>query len=237
MLYRWVKVRSDGNKKLGMIPAVYAEQSSCPESCSLKGAGCYAESHMWIAKFWREVSQSLNEICLEIAALAEGQLWRYGVAGDLPGRGERIHARALRLLVTANRGRKGFAFTHKPPSLKNQRLIHVANQNGFTINWSAESLGEADVLASLNVAPITCIVHPMTPAKGTKTPGGRPVVVCPAQWKEDVTCASCGACAVSGRRTVIGFWPHGSGKKKVMRRLFEHEGAPRPASRRRADAD
>jgi len=34
--------------------------------------------------------------------------------------------------------------------------------------------------------------------------------VCPAQTREDVTCASCGLCAIPDRRVIIGFRAHGT---------------------------
>jgi polyferredoxin len=48
-----------------------------------------------------------------------------------------------------------------------------------------------------------------TPEK-TETPEGRTIIVCPAQTREDITCATCGLCARADRRVIIGFRAHGS---------------------------
>ena len=57
-----------------------------------------------------------------------------------------INPRMLAELVAANRGKRGFTYTHKPPS-QECAAIRRANRNGFTINLSADTLEEEDKLA------------------------------------------------------------------------------------------
>jgi hypothetical protein len=47
-----------------------------------------------------------------IRSLPAGQLWRHNQAGDLPHSGGRISRRFIRGIVAANRGRRGFTYTH-----------------------------------------------------------------------------------------------------------------------------
>ena len=55
-----------------------------------------------------------------------------------------------------------------------------------------------------------CAIVPQdTPAKSW-TPAGRVIIVCPAQTREDVTCQSCGLCAIPDRSVIIGFRAHGT---------------------------
>ena len=137
-----------------------------------------------------------------------GQLWRHAVAGDLWGQGERVDPVALGEVVRANIGRRGFTYTHKK-SAQAIKWIRHANAWGFTVNLSADDAGEADALANVSRSPLTCIVPMDTPEK-TETPEGRTIIICPAQTRDDITCASCGLCARADRRVIIGFRAHGS---------------------------
>ena len=150
---------------------------------------------------------TLGALVASIAALPEGQLWRHNVAGDLPGQGETVDPVALGEIVRANIGRRGFTYTHK----KSPDAIHWtghATAWGFTVNLSADDAGEADALAETGL-PVTAIVPMDTPEK-TYTPAGRTIIVCPAQTREDVTCATCGLCARADRAVIIGFRAHGT---------------------------
>ena len=160
---------------------------------------------------WDKVPErggTLADLCDKIAALPAGQLWRMNVAGDLPGSGEDLDPVALGQIVRANTGRRGFTYTHKksPDAID---WVRHANRWGFTVNLSADDAGEADTLAEADVGPVCAIVPQDTPAKSW-TPGGRVIVVCPAQIREDVTCQSCGLCAIPDRSVIIGFRAHGT---------------------------
>jgi len=41
-------------------------------------------------------------------------------------------------------------------------------------------------------------------------------MVCPAQTREGVTCATCKLCSRANRSVIVGFIPHGGAKKKVL---------------------
>lgn len=149
----------------------------------------------------------IAELTRRIQALPLGQIWRANVAGDLPGEGETVDAYALGQIVRANRGRRGFTYTHKksPEALKWARH---ATAWGFTVNLSADDAAEADALAATG-APVVCIVPTDTP-KHTTTPAGRPILVCPAQTTDGITCATCQMCQRADRRQIIGFRAHGT---------------------------
>jgi hypothetical protein len=153
-----------------------------------------------------------------VKSLAADSLWRHNQAGDLPGNGNEIDAAALAELVDANRGKRGFTYTHKPVSdnAANAQAVAAANANGFTVNLSADNLQEADELAALNIGPVV-VVLPVTvtgPEKIT-TQAGHRVVVCPATYRDDTNCKACGLCAVRDRKTIVGFPAHGAAKKKA----------------------
>jgi hypothetical protein len=210
-------IPKSGNKKLGGIPASIVSPETCPPSCGFYGKGCYAEFGA-SGHHWRNVEHnglSWGDFVARVRALPAGQLWRYAVAGDLPGEGESISWTLLGGLALANRGKRGFTFTHKPMTEDNYRLIFYANVLGFTVNLSADTLAEADAKSGYGLPVV--VVLPADASGDIRTPAGRRVVVCPAQTRGHVTCASCQLCSVSGRKGIVGFRAHGQMKKTVTK--------------------
>jgi len=165
---------------------------------------------------------SWDQLCLTIRALPKGQLWRHNQVGDLPSvsnDNESIDLAMTKRLAKANRGRKGFTYTHKDPLREeNDIAIKEANGLGFTVNLSANSLVQADEYASLGIAPVVVTLTSDAP-KISFTPAGRKVIVCPAQQIDSLDCASCGLCQKSERSMIIGFRAHGVKKKALSLRL------------------
>lgn len=206
---RYHFIPQSGNRKTGPIPVTYSERGTCPPSCPHYRADCYAED-FYTRMSWDKVpvrGGTLEELTQSISALPEGQLWRHNVAGDLPGEGEEVDPVALGEIVRANIGRRGFTYTHKKSPEAIEWVQH-ATRWGFTVNLSADDAGEADVLAETGL-PV-CAIVPMDCPEKTETPQGRTIIVCPAQSREDVDCASCGLCARADRRVIIGFRAHGT---------------------------
>ena len=131
-----------------------------------------------------------------------------------------INKKMVTQLVEANRGREGFTYTHYPMTKANRDVVLMCNQNGFTINLSANNLGHADRLASLGIAPVVTLVLE-DPTDELETPEGREVIICPAQLDDETTCMDCSACAMVLRYPIVGFLPHGcqriSAEKIAMR--------------------
>lgn len=199
------------NAKLGPIPASMTDQSTCPPTCPLIGAGCYAETgRPWM--HWNRVKESgvsWSEFCAQVQKLPKHTFWRHNVAGDLPGRDGYINPLALVALTSANRGKRGFTYTHYLPGVgPNAREIQRANSAGFTVNLSADSLQQADEYAELGIAPVVVTV-PSHQLSHLKTPAGRTVASCPAVTVPGMTCAKCQVCAIPHRKAIIGFPAHG----------------------------
>ena len=154
-----------------------------------------------------------NAFLETVRSFATGQLWRHNQAGDLPGVGDNIDAKALGALAKANAGRRGFTYTHKPPTGSNLRAIRAANRAGFVINASANSVAHADQLMETGL-PVAAVVPQGSPDRFT-TPGGNKVVICPAQRVAGLSCDKCRLCAKGDRGFIVGFRPHGTGAKKV----------------------
>lgn len=222
--------RVSANAKTGPIPVTTSSKSTCPTSCPLKGNGCYAE-YGPLGMHWNQLSignrgVTLDELCTSLSKLPKHQLWRWAQAGDLPGDGQAIDEAALNKITRANKGRRGFGFTHYDPNVAdNGAAILAANLNGFTVNLSADNLQDADYLADADVGPVVCVL-PAGTTKPLCTPAGRFVAICPATVRDDVQCANCGICAHATRKAIVGFPAHGSGVKKAEKVFFMRQTMP-----------
>lgn len=215
-------VLESGNRKTGPIPVSMTSARTCPKSCAYYGAGCYAEQHI-LAIHWRRLSDgkgglTWDEFCEAIRKLPEGQLWRHNEAGDLPGDDDEIDREALRKLVEANRGKRGFTYTHKPLTRRNAAAIRYALRNGFCVNISADSPADADAAMDAGL-PAVLVLPEDVSTKGNRTPKGRPITVCPAVGREGVTCATCKLCAIPNRKSPVGFPAHGDRRSLITTKL------------------
>lgn len=221
MTTHYAFARKSRNAKTGNIPVTTSGPETCPDACPLKASGaCYAK-HGPLGMYWKKIAQGLHAISFDallanVRALPPGTLWRHNQAGDLPGVGDSIDKDDMLALIEANRGKRGFTYTHKPVEANrgNAALVAHANANGFTINLSADSPREADNLKALNIGPVVTVL-PRDAASVTYTPQGNKIVVCPAQTRDDVSCKSCGLCANATRDVIVGFLAHGVSAKKA----------------------
>jgi hypothetical protein len=211
--------KKSNNVKTGPIPVTTSSADTCPSACPFRDNGCYANSGP-LKLHWNKVSSEergidLLDLCSEIEALPDGQLWRHNQAGDLPGLDNDIDALSIADIVEANINKKGYTYTHKPmDNDKNINIVKLSNQAGFTINLSSNNLEHADKLLSLGIAPVVTIVEDDARTVHL-TPAGNKVLVCPAQTIDSMSCAKCGLCANSKRNFIIGFKAHGTSAKKL----------------------
>lgn len=207
-----------GNVKTGAIPVTSSGRDTCPDTCPLKaGNGCYAENFpsmiAWDRLTRGEFGFSFDGLVKAIKDLPKGQLWRMNEKGDLSHDSGHIDTAKLQAIVKANKGKKGFTYTHHLPSVGNNlEAIQEANANGFTINLSANNLEQVDDYMAHNVPVV--VVLPVNAPVVSYTPKGQKVVVCLEETK-GIKCAQCGLCQQSDRSFVVGFRAHGSRKKKV----------------------
>ena len=140
----------------------------------------------------------------------------------------KIDAKKLKQLVKANRGGKVICYTHHHTILSgnktnslggklsehNLNLIRYANNKGFTINLSADTLEQADILSDTKIP--TTVVLPFTKTQfdkmgvelsAIKTPQGKKITVCPEQT-HNIKCLDCKLCSHTKRKTIIGFFKH-----------------------------
>ena len=209
------------NAKTGPIPVSTTTKETCPIVCPLI-KGCYGK-YGPLNIFWNKISSKTfgmkwDEFCKAINKLRPGTLWRHNQVGDLPGTQETVDREALSLLVKANKRKRGFTFTHYDviSNDSNRESIKAANEDGFTINLSANNLAHADSLLGSNCGPVVTILPKSVRGKSDiYTPNGNRVVVCPATYKDDVTCESCALCQKVTRKVIVGFPSHGVATKIV----------------------
>jgi hypothetical protein len=217
------------NQKTGALVVTTSARATCWSGCPFFLSGCYALG--WnLGQHWQAVSKGERgerwpdflKSLADALARNPAKIWRHNQAGDLPGDGARIDKTALLQLARVSRdsGRVGFTYTHKPllpgqapEAAANLRALKEAARAGFVVNASANNPGHADALADLGL-PVCVTVAESVPATSA-TPAGRKIIVCPAQQREGVSCATCGLCAKAGRSVIIGFRYHGAGKRKA----------------------
>ena len=207
-----------GNTKTA-IPTTTSAKDTCPDSCPLKVKGCYAKNH-FLGKYWERLSNGEVKTSLDfqglvhaVKRLPKGQLWRHNQAGDLCHNEGKISYSRLNALVSANKGKNGFTYTHHELTQENTNLLKFANDNGFTVNASSNNVAQADEYLAKGL-PVVTLLEVDAP-NVSYTPKGSRVVACPAEKSKKVTCATCGLCAEKDRAYVIGFRAHGSAKKTV----------------------
>jgi hypothetical protein len=240
-------ILKSSNGKTGAIPVTYTQRGSCPDECPLQGdGGCYAEDYFtrmtWDKVDSGKLGASWDTLTDKVQALPLNQLWRHNVGGDLPKQTpattlstatttapapSMIDTEKLGTLVAANKGKRGFTYTHYPDTEHNIAAIRHANDNGFTINLSANDLDHAVRLAKHGL-PMTTLV-PVDWGTKTVMYGGLRIVPCPATYRDGVTCGTCELCAVSKRDCVVAFPAHGSRKNKVTAQIIARSGTGQAA--------
>lgn len=212
----FILTAKSSNRKTGPIPVTTTTPDSCPNSCPLKANGCYANIGP-LRIVWERSRNALSqsEFFKAIKALPDGILMRHNQAGDLlKNKDETINLSFLKGLVKAAKDKRMFTYTHHDVSKKKNRdAIKMANENGLTVNLSANNLDQADEYKKLGIGPVVSVVPEDFDEKYTKQ--GNRVTICPATKSEYVNCMSCGLCQRAKRKTIIAFPVHGSNKKKA----------------------
>jgi len=208
------------NRKTGAIPTTTSAKETCWDGCPFYEKGCYGkggpQNIHWNAISSGERGYEWDQFLLKIKTIKRGQLWRHNVTGDLPVvYNGVIDGVKTAQLVSSNKNKKGFTFTHHPLTNNNLAIIKDANAGGFTINISTESIEVADKVMTEYNLPAVAVVNSDKTDRFYKTESGRKVITCPATIHENVTCSTCGLCQIADRQFIIAFPAHGNAKKTV----------------------
>lgn len=216
-------VKKSSNVKTGPIPTTNSPRATCPPACPLAGeGGCYAEAGYHTRLNWDKLDKgergdTWQDFTAKISNLKAGQLWRHNVSGDLPGQNDVLDSDKCMDLMLANGSSRGFTYTHYPVDKgHNRHTIAAMNNGGFTVNLSANSPQHAEKLKAdpMNFGlPVVSIV----PGDFWGTDGKRKgqFVRCPAEYRDDVSCATCKLCSVRSRGDIVGFTVHGTRAKNA----------------------
>jgi hypothetical protein len=208
------------NAKVGKMAVTTSTATTCPSACPFKDNGCYAESGPlklhWLKVTKGERGDDWSTFLDKIKELPAGSKWRHNQAGDLPGDTKDLDSTKCVDLAKANEGKRGFTYTHYDvlDNFQNAITVNMMNHLGFTVNVSANNLEHADQLCDLDIAPVATVL-PIEQTTNTVTPKGRKVVVCPATYKDEVSCADCMLCEKRDRKVIVGFPAHGTSKRKA----------------------
>jgi hypothetical protein len=210
--------RISSNTKTGPIPVSTSSRATCPETCPFRANGCYADSGP-LAIHWQAVTAGTRgaawpDFLQLIKNLPTGQLWRHNQAGDLYKPGTLTGQTALAALTAANRGRRGFTYSHHKLTPATVRAFKAATADGFTVNASAETERAADSAIAKGLRAVFVV-----PAGETRTAwetaDGNRAVVCPAQRFDRMDCATCKLCQARPQNIAIAFKAHGKQWRKV----------------------
>jgi hypothetical protein len=193
------------NAKTGPLATTYRTQETCPTTCPLMGNGCYATGRIFgiARKFGRE---DLDKVRGLIDTLEPGQGLRLNVAGDFlaaDGTPDVEYIDACNAVAEARPDVKIIAYTH---------AWRILSPSLFSFGVNASCDTDADIAEARAAGWGTVTVG----AEHGQTIAGTRVVRCPAETRDDVTCASCMLCArTPSIPTTVTFTPHGAGKRKA----------------------
>jgi hypothetical protein len=210
-------VRS-GNAKTGPIPVSTSSRATCPDSCPFKQNGCYGDGGP-LAIHWQAVTAGergtpWREFLSAVEALPAGQIWRHNQAGDLYRPGTVTGRTALFQLVEANRGKRGYTYSHHKRTAATAQAFKAATANGFTINASCETVAGADHAIAQGLRAVFVVSSTET-RTAWDTPEGNRAVLCPAQRIDGLTCEKCGLCQSRPQNVAVAFKAHGSGRRRI----------------------
>lgn len=216
------------NRKTGPVAITYAAQGSCPVTCPLKGAGCYAESGPCgiITKQLNEAGTGLTPDEINEAEAAgidtlttRGDIRLHGVGDCRTNHGAATVATAVgRYLDRAHVDARAWTYTHA------WWAVDKRSWGPISVLASCHSFDDAEIAMAKGYAASVIVERFLTQSWWTvDTPAGRiKVIACPYQTK-GVQCIKCRLCMDDEKlrksRTVIAFEAHGSQRASVVRSL------------------
>lgn len=194
------------------VAATYRTYASCPSTCAFLGNGCFAAGR--IENVAHRYGDTGDGWALKVAAGAPFEaLMRHFVVGDLLGDDDMPdvdYLQAAEWLAGKRPDIRAFGYTHtwRRPD------VFPGIVPGAVINASCET--PEDIVAARAEGWDTVVTVPDEDAiVDVALEAGTPVVLCPAQRRDDVGCGDCGLCAKSGRAVTVAFITHGGGAKRA----------------------
>lgn len=211
-------VAKSGNRKTGRIPVTYRPATTCPGDCPfLPGGttgGCYGTGRLFASARRYSTSVSVEEATWKVRLGMEpgARLLRDRVVGDVvtpEGTLDRGYIAGIAQVALDN-ALTAFGYTHAWRRFTLSDLAWL-RKSGYVMNCSTETPGAA-ATALLTRLPVVIVNDDVD--EGSMI-GDKRVITCPAEVRDDVTCASCGLCAKSDRQVIIRFTTHGTAVAKA----------------------
>jgi len=206
-----VPANPSGNAKTGPIGVSYRSEDTCPDTCPFLRNGCYGTGRLWGMANKASRGMTVGQIidAMRKASRKGARIFRDRVLGDIAGPDglDYVHAIAY---AARQADVVPFGYTHAWRTLSASDVADM-RASGYVMNASCETV--EDIRKAVELGLDTVLVNDDI-ADGTKV-AGRTVVQCPEQTGRVSSCAECGICARPGRRNVIRFAIHGTGKRKA----------------------
>lgn len=217
-------VAVSGNSKTGPIPVTYRNmEETCPHDCPFFNNGCYGVGR--IEALTRKYSRTITvDHARSVLAKRKptAKYLRDRVIGDLVtarGRFDMPYVRTI-ARIAREHALTVFGYTHAWRMLDRRAVSSIA-ASGYVLNASCETVADVRMAISLGMP---AVITNDDVSEGMMIDGRR-VVTCPAQTRDNVTCASCGLCAKPERKSVVRFLVHGPSKNRARRAIAARTGA------------
>lgn len=213
MFKKILLVARSSNTKTGNIPVTYLGRETCPSSCPFLLNGCYGDGRIFALAHKLARALSLSEARAILAKRDKSAKYlRDRVVGDLVTATGKFNIRHVRDIARLAREHAlvPFGYTHAWRTMTRQDVTDV-KAAGYVLNASCETLD--DVRQAIEIGMPTVITNDDV-REGSIVDGMR-VITCPAQTRDNVSCATCGLCAKPDRKVVIRFLVHGPSKVRA----------------------
>jgi hypothetical protein len=221
-----------GNEKTGPIAATHVGTDRTCHSCPMKETGeCYYRTGFRTRGLDARMNEAAKKQKASVVRIAKAEARAIDgllTSGRVTGRPLRIHiggdtpTNEAAIIVSAAARRyqerieaPAYTYTHS------WRQVDRASWQGVSVLASIENTADGREALERGYAP--AVVVPQFEGDRAFVQDGIRWIPCPAQTKDDVSCADCKLCmnadALRDRGAGIAFEAHGTGKKKLSTRL------------------
>lgn len=215
-------VANSNNRKTGAIPVTYRPMTTCPTDCPFlptgEIGGCYGTGRLFgmAGKLAGDLDVEAATWKVRLGKDRAARYLRDRVVGDVvtdAGTLDRDYIEGIAAVALENK-LVPFGYTHAWRTFTPDDVIFL-RKNGYVMNASTETYADAQRAVDLGLPVV--IVDDDTEEGATVA--GRRLITCPAEVRDDVTCASCGLCAKPDRQVIVRFTTHGNVRKRAQQAI------------------
>lgn len=210
-------VARSGNAKTGDIPVTYRPKRTCEPTCPLLDNGCYGTGRIFGIAEKYAADMTAEDAAAKLRHRSpDARYMRDRVVGDIvdvaPDGTVTLDLEYVETVaeIAAAEDLRAFGYSHAWRRMTAEDVARIA-RSGYVMNASCETAEDVEQAAALGLP--TTIANDNVP-EGSVI-GGRRIVTCPAQTREDMDCARCGLCAKPQRKATVRFMIHGTARRKA----------------------